>query len=217
MPSFIVKNGPKRQPQNRGRFSCIFESSFSTLSISPCFSLFPAVSSHLGTRQTAHQMRLQAKFYAVNCKLFWQYLRCAVTIFGSETIIFFMLLHLPYFFWDSFQHAFAAFKMIGINYFMQLQFWKFSELILNKFWGGESARKSLKIPKNVRKTETLDFLGDGETTIKTQIEARTRRSCTGVKIPKTGKRGFGVEKPPCPTNPEKGSLSQKIPFLPVLL
>ena len=56
--------------------------------------------------------------------------------FGSETIICFMQLHFPYFSWDSFQYAFAAFKIIGIIYFMRLQFWRFSELILHKFLGG---------------------------------------------------------------------------------
>ena len=50
-------------------------------------------------------------------------------------MIFFMQLHLPYFLWDSFQYAFAAFKIIGITYFMELQFWRFSELILHKLWG----------------------------------------------------------------------------------
>ena len=34
----------------------------------------------------------------------------------------------------------------------------------------------------------------------------------GSKSPKLGKEGFGVEKAPSPTNPEKGNLSQKIPF-----
>ena len=56
--------------------------------------------------------------------------------FGSETIIFFMQLHLPYFSCEPFQYAFAAFKIIGIICFMQLQFWRLSELILHKFWGG---------------------------------------------------------------------------------
>ena len=42
---------------------------------------------------------------------------------------------------------------------------------------------------------------------------RTRRPCTGVKIPKIGKRGFGVKKLPFPNAPENGDLSQKIPFL----
>ena len=52
------------------------------------------------------------KISAVNCKLFWEYSKCAVTSFGSETIIFFMQLHFPYIFWDSFQYAFAAFTII---------------------------------------------------------------------------------------------------------
>ena len=75
------------------------------------------------------------EIYAVNCKLLWEYLRCAVTIFGSETIIFFMQSHLPYILWDYFQYAFAALKIIGIIYFMQLQFWRFLELILRTLWG----------------------------------------------------------------------------------
>ena len=41
---------------------------------------------------------LPTKIYAVNCKLFLEHLRCAVTISGSETMILFMQLHLPYFF-----------------------------------------------------------------------------------------------------------------------
>ena len=47
-----------------------------------------------------------------------------------------MQLHLPYIFWDSFQYAFAGFEIIGIIYLMQLHFWRFSELILHKFFGG---------------------------------------------------------------------------------
>ena len=82
------------------------------------------------------QSTLPTGIDAVDCKLFRENLRCAVTIFGSETIIFFMQLHIPYFFWDSFQYAFAAFKTIEIIYFMELQFWRFSELILHKFLGG---------------------------------------------------------------------------------
>ena len=57
------------------------------------------------------------EIYAVICKLFWESLRCAVTIFGSETIIFFVQLHLPFFSWDSFQCAFAAFTIISIFLF----------------------------------------------------------------------------------------------------
>ena len=63
MPSFIVKNGAKRQPQKRGCFSCIFGFFFPNFFVfSPNFSLVPAVSCHLGSwnPQTAHQMRLQA-------------------------------------------------------------------------------------------------------------------------------------------------------------
>ena len=60
----------------------------------------------------------------------------AVTIFSSETIIFLMQLHLPYFSQDSSQYAFAAFKNLGIIYFMQLQFWRFSELTSRKLLGG---------------------------------------------------------------------------------
>ena len=56
---------------------------------------------------------LPTKIYAGNCKLFWEYLRCAVTIISSETIIFFMQLHLPYFSGTP-SNAFAAFKIIGI-------------------------------------------------------------------------------------------------------
>ena len=46
-----------------------------------------------------------------------------------------MQLHLPYFSWDSSQYAFAAFKIWGIFYFMELQFWRFSELTSHKLLG----------------------------------------------------------------------------------
>ena len=39
----------------------------------------------------------------------------------------------------------------------------------------------------------------------------------GSKSPQSGKEGFGVKKPPFPTNPEKANLSQKIPISPVVL
>ena len=35
-------------------------------------------------------------------------------MFGSETIVFFMQLHLPFFFWDSCQYAVAPAKILGI-------------------------------------------------------------------------------------------------------
>ena len=50
--------------------------------------------------------------FTVNYKLTWESLRYAITIFSSETVIFFMQLHLPYFCWDSSQYAFAAFKIL---------------------------------------------------------------------------------------------------------
>ena len=71
------------------------------------------------------------KICAVNCKLFWemQCLRYAATISGSETIIFFMQLHLPIFPGVlfiricSFQnvgsylfHAAAALELVRINF-----------------------------------------------------------------------------------------------------
>ena len=50
MPSFKEQKNPKRQPHNHGCFSCIFGFFFLNFFVfSPCFSLFPAVSSHLGT------------------------------------------------------------------------------------------------------------------------------------------------------------------------
>ena len=50
------------------------------------------------------------------CQLFWGNSRYAVTIFSSETIIFFMQLHLPHFLWDSLQCAIAALSGLGIIY-----------------------------------------------------------------------------------------------------
>ena len=50
-----------------------------------------------------------------------------------------------------------------------------------------------------------------------------RQSCESVcplqgsKSPKSRKEGFGVQKPPFPTTPEKGALSQKIPIFLVVL
>ena len=67
-----------------------------------------------------------------------RYSRFAATVCGSKTTIFFMQLHLPsFFFWGSFQYAFAAFKIVQMIYFMHLQFWRFSEkILLIFFWGG---------------------------------------------------------------------------------
>ena len=84
------------------------------------------------------------EIYAVNSELFWEYLRYAVTIFSSETIIFFMQFHLPCFSWDSSQYAFAAFKHLGF-FFLQLQCWRFSELISHNLLGGWKGR-ALKHP-----------------------------------------------------------------------
>ena len=64
MPRFIVKNGPKRQPQNRGCVSCIFGFFFLNFSvIFPLFLLISCISCCFipsWNSQTAHQMRLQA-------------------------------------------------------------------------------------------------------------------------------------------------------------
>ena len=50
---------PRKQPQNRGCFSCIFGFFFLNFSFSPCFSFFIAVSSHLGTpKQPIKSLRL---------------------------------------------------------------------------------------------------------------------------------------------------------------
>ena len=46
-----------------------------------------------------------------------------------------MHLRLLYFSWDPCQYAFAAFRNIGILYFLQLQFRSLSELISHKCWG----------------------------------------------------------------------------------
>ena len=70
MPSFIVKNGPEKPPQNVAVFAVFLVSSFSiSLSFSPCFSLFPVVSCYLGIPKTAHQVRLQAHIYIYAVKL----------------------------------------------------------------------------------------------------------------------------------------------------
>ena len=96
-------------------------------------------------------------------KISGNFLRYAVTIFSSETITYFMQLHLPYFSWDSSQYACAAFKHLGIIYFMQLQFWRFSELISQKFlegWYKEeeiNGKVGTRLPKKV---VTRIFLGD---------------------------------------------------------
>ena len=55
-------------------------------------------------------------------------------MFGSETTIVFIQLLLVNFLWDSCQYAFAAFKILGTNYDLQLQFWSFSELFCVSFW-----------------------------------------------------------------------------------
>ena len=57
---------------------------------------------------------IPTKMFAVICKLFWEYLRCAVTIFGSETIISLCSCTCLLFSWDSFEYAVAAFKIIGV-------------------------------------------------------------------------------------------------------
>ena len=64
MPRFIVKNGPKRQPQNRGCVSCIFGFFFlNFFVIFPLFLLISCCFIPSWNPQTAHQMRLQAKIY----------------------------------------------------------------------------------------------------------------------------------------------------------
>ena len=47
-----------------------------------------------------------------------------------------MQLHLPNFSWDLWRYAFAAFKLWGTIYFMQLQSWSSSEAITHKLGGG---------------------------------------------------------------------------------
>ena len=47
-------------------------------------------------------------------KWFRKCLRYAVTNFSSETMVFFMHWHLPYFGWESFWHACAALKKAGL-------------------------------------------------------------------------------------------------------
>ena len=58
------------------------------------------------------------KIYAVNYKLFWEYLRYAVTVFSSETMILFMQLHLPYFFLVFFSIFMCSLQKFGNYLFM---------------------------------------------------------------------------------------------------
>ena len=44
------------------------------------------------------------------------------------------------------------------------------------------------------------------------LALRTRRPCTGVKIPKTRKRGFRGRKSPIPHQPGKGQFQSENPF-----
>ena len=77
------------------------------------------------------------KMYAVNCKLFWEILRYAAAIFGSETIVIFMQLYLPCLLGgDSFSMQLQiSQEILGTISLVQLQFWSFSELISHKFLG----------------------------------------------------------------------------------
>ena len=44
-----------------------------------------------------------------------------------------------------------------------------------------------------------------------ELRLRTRRPCTGVKIPKIGKRGFRGQKTPIPQRPRKGCFESENP------
>ena len=61
----------------------------------------------------------------------------------SETLICFVQLHLPYFTCNYSQYAYEFSESWGLFiFFMQLQFWSFSELISHKLWGeGIESRK----------------------------------------------------------------------------
>ena len=64
MPSFVVKNDPKTQPQNCGCFSCIFGLFFLDLFVFfPLFLLISCCFISSWNPLTAHQMRLQAPFF----------------------------------------------------------------------------------------------------------------------------------------------------------
>ena len=54
IPKLLVKHGQQKPPQNRGGFCWPFSASFfsTSVSFSPRFSLFPAVSWHLGTQNS---------------------------------------------------------------------------------------------------------------------------------------------------------------------
>ena len=69
MPSFIVKNGPKRQPQTRGCFSCMFGFFFLIFFFVffPLFLLISCCFMPSWNPETAHQMRLQAIYIWLEC------------------------------------------------------------------------------------------------------------------------------------------------------
>ena len=84
MPSFIVKYGPKRQPQDRGGFSCIFGFFFLNFFVfPPCFSLFPAVSCNLGTPKQPNKWG----YRLFGCNLTCLQFASAIFMTGSQNFL----------------------------------------------------------------------------------------------------------------------------------
>ena len=83
------------------------------------------------------------------------FLRDAITIFGSE-LIFFMQLHLPYLFWTPSNMHLQLSRLLEFIYFMQLQFWRFSELILISF--GQVSMNGDTFPRKAPKECSMKFV-----------------------------------------------------------
>ena len=67
-------------------------------------------------------------------------------VFGTDTIIVIMQLHLLYIFLGVFlEFVFAAFQMLGASYFLQLQFWSFSDIISHNLLGEGIVGKCLGV------------------------------------------------------------------------
>ena len=135
------RRGGKEPPKRSCRFASWIQSSPARPFVSRVFKSLRCRLYSLNASTTIPKM------FAVNCKLFLEYLSYAVAIFCSDTMISFMQLHLPYFSWDSFLYAFiafVAFKIFNLNIidFMQLQVWSFSALISHTFWGTDADREA---------------------------------------------------------------------------
>ena len=98
------------------------------------------------------------KMYAVICKMLWEYLRYAVAIFDPRDNDFLYAVALVLFSLGFLSVYISGFQILGNIYYMQLQFWSFSELISHKLLGvrvqlsflaytptGGEKKKSLKV------------------------------------------------------------------------